>query len=84
MELFKNFIIAIIIVGILTRIAYFFFIKKVDAMAAVSLSFLITGLILFPIISVFISFDIAISKYLVAFLIWIIIDFMRINMKGGK
>jgi hypothetical protein len=81
MVFFQNFLVAIFIVGLLTRTAYFFLIKKVEKKIAVVLSFLIVGIFLFPIVSIFISFDIALSKYLISFLIWIIIDMMRVSFK---
>jgi hypothetical protein len=82
MAFFQNFLAAILIVGLLTRIAYFFFIKKLEKTQAIAVSFLTVGIFLFPIVSIFVSFDIALSKYLIAFLIWIIIDMMKISFKG--
>ncbi|MBN2479543.1 MAG: hypothetical protein JXA94_04885 [Parachlamydiales bacterium] len=80
MAFFKNFIIAVIIIGICSRVAKYFFLKKFDNDVSVFLSTLTTAIIILPLISIFVGFDIAISEYLIGVLIWLLFDLMRLNI----
>ncbi len=84
MALFKNFIIVLIIVGILTRIAMYFFIKKFKKDMAIFLAFFIVAIIILPIVSLILGFDIAISEYVVALGIWLLFDLIRIKVNTKK
>jgi len=84
MALFKNFIIVIIIVGILTRIALYLYSKKLKKDISIFLAFFTIAVIILPIVSLTIGFDIAISEYLVALVIWLIFDLMRIKVNINK
>ncbi|NGX34427.1 MAG: hypothetical protein K1060chlam1_00780 [Candidatus Anoxychlamydiales bacterium] len=86
MAFFKNFIIVVIIVGILTRIALFLYSKKLKKDMAIFLAFFTVAVIILPIVSLTLGFDIAVSEYVVALVIWLLFDIMRIKIttKKGK
>jgi hypothetical protein len=79
MALFKNFIIAVIIVGVITRIAITAFSKKIKTDVSIYISYLTSALLLLPIVSLTLGFDIAISEYLVGIAIWLLFDLIRIK-----
>ncbi len=66
--------------GILTRIAIFFYFKKFKKDVSIFLSFFTVGVVLLPLISAFVGFDVAVSEYLVALIIWLLFDLMRIKI----
>ena len=84
MAFFQNFIVAVVIIGILTRVAELLFRKKFKKDISMYLSFLTIIIFIMPLVSIFIGFDIAISEYLIALLIWFLFDLMRISIKGKK
>jgi len=84
MSIFRNFIFATVLVGIISRILKFFLLKKNKRDTAIFLTFFLTSLILMPFISLTVGFDIAISEYLVALIIWLLFDIMRRNIVKGK
>jgi hypothetical protein len=84
MEYFKNFFVVIIITGILTRIVLFLYVKKLKKDAAIFLTFFTVGVIILPIVSLSIGFDIAISEYFVALVIWLLFDLMRLGINIKK
>jgi len=77
MKFFKNLFVVVIIVGILTRIAIFFYSKFFRKEIAVIFTFFTVGIIVVPIISYTIGFDIAVSEYLVILILWLIFDLLR-------
>lgn len=84
MAFFKNFIVIVILVGILTRIALFLYMKKFKKDVAIFCTFFTVGIIVLPIVSLTIGFDIAVSEYVVALIIWLLFDLMRIKINVGK
>ncbi|MFA6119049.1 MAG: hypothetical protein WC688_03945 [Parachlamydiales bacterium] len=84
MDVFKNFIFVVILVGVLTRIVSYFFSKIVKKAFVIYLSFLSVAIILFPIVSLMIGFDVAVSQYLFSLVIWLIFDLIRINVDLKK
>jgi len=84
MWFFKNFIVVVILVGLLTRIAFYFYKKKLKSEIAVFLTFFSVGIIILPIVSLTIGFDVAISEYVLALIIWLLFDLMRIGIKIKK
>ena len=84
MWFFKNFIIVVIIVGILTRIALYLYSKKFKRDMAIFLAFFTVAVIILPIVSLTLGFDIAVSEYVVALVIWLLFDLMRIKIKPRK
>ena len=84
MAFFKNFIIVVILIGVCTRIALFFYMKKLKKDLAIFLTFFTVGIVILPIISLTIGFDIAISEYLLALFIWLLFDLMRLGINFKK
>jgi len=86
MWFFKNFIVVVILVGIFTRIALFFYQKNLKRDVAVFLSFFSVGIIILPIVSLTIGFDVAVSEYVLALILWLLFDLVRvgINIKKTK
>ena len=84
MAFFKNFIIVIIIVGILTRIALYLFSRKFKKDMSIFVAFFTVAVIMLPIVSLTLGFDIAVSEYVVALVIWLLFDLMRINVNTKK
>ena len=82
MSIFKNFIVVVVMVGILTRIANYFFNKYIyKRETAICVSSITTGIIVCSIASAVIGFDVVISEYVIAFIMWFIFDLMRIDVK---
>ena len=84
MAFFKNFIVVVILIGVLTRIAYFLYSRKIKKDISIYLSFFTVGIIVLPIVSIILGFDIAISEYVVALIIWLIFDLIRIKTSRPK
>jgi len=84
MGFLKNFIVVVVLIGIFTRIALFLYMKKVKKDVAVFLTFFTIGIILLPIVSLTIGFDIAVSEYVVALIIWLLFDLMRLGIDTKK
>ncbi|NGX49201.1 MAG: hypothetical protein K940chlam5_00797 [Candidatus Anoxychlamydiales bacterium] len=84
MAFFKNFIVVVILVGILTRIALYLFSRKLKKDMAIFLAFFTVSVIILPIVSLTLGFDIAVSEYVVALVIWLLFDLMRIKIDTKK
>ncbi|NGX62962.1 MAG: hypothetical protein KR126chlam6_00366 [Candidatus Anoxychlamydiales bacterium] len=82
MAFFKNFIVVVILVGILTRIAYYLYARKVKKDTSVFLAFFTVGIIILPIVTIILGFDIAISEYVVALIVWLLFDIMRVKINS--
>jgi len=84
MALFKNFIIVLIIVGILTRVALYLYSKKFNRDMSIFLTFFTISVIILPIVSLTLGFDVAVSEYVVALAIWLLFDLIRIKINTRK
>ena len=84
MDLFKNFIFVTIIIGVLTRVTNFFFQKDLKRIVSAYLSFFLVGIIVIPIATFLVGFDVAASEYLIALIIWLIFDLIRSDVKKKK
>ena len=84
MAFFKNFIVVVILVGILTRIALYLYTRKIKRDVSIFLAFFTVGIIILPIVSIFLGFDIAVSEYVVALIIWLVFDLIRIKTNLPK
>lgn len=84
MAFFKNFIVVVILVGILTRIALYLYSRKIKKDISIFLSFFTVGVIILPIVSITLGFDIAVSEYVVALIIWLLFDLIRIKTNIPK
>ena len=85
MSIFKNFIVVIILVGVLTRIGNWFFCKHIyKKEVALYVSAISIGVFVCFLASFFLGFDIVISEYLIAFIVWFIFDLIKINNKEEK
>jgi len=77
MAIFKNFIIVVILVGLMTRLANHYYLKKMKRTPAAYLSFFSVGVIVLPIVSFAVGFDVTISEYVGALLMWLLFDLLR-------
>ncbi len=84
MDLFKNFIFITILIGILTRLTNFFFQKDLKRIVSAYLSFFLVGIIIIPVATFLVGFDVAASEYIIALIIWLIFDLIRSNVKKKK
>lgn len=77
---FSNFIVVVVLIGALTRVLNLVLSKKINREYIAT--FAISILILFPLVSIFLGFDLAISTYLPTLLVWLLID--HIYYQVGK
>lgn len=84
MDLFKNFIFVTIFIGVLTRIANFFFQKDLKRIVSAYLSFFVVGIIIIPIAAYMVGVDVAASEYVIALIMWLIFDLIRSDVKKKK
>jgi uncharacterized membrane protein len=84
MSFFQNMIIAAVLTGTWTRISNWLLKKKVGPATAVYLSFWI-GLIVFaPTISWIAGFDVLVAEYVIALIMWLLIDLIWIKIQEQK
>jgi hypothetical protein len=83
MAFFKNFLVVILLVGLLTQLLRYFLQRVMKKRAAVQVAFLIAGLLLFP-FYFFIGFDVVVVELLPAFVVWLGFDLLRLSVKGEK
>jgi len=81
MAIFQNFIFVFIFVGVITRILHYFLLKKVKKSTAAYLTFGIIGVILVPIASIFIGWDVIFTEYVGSLVIWLLFDILRSGEK---
>ncbi len=77
MEIFRNFFFALILMGICTRVSNYFYLKNFKRSIAAYLSLVTAAIPLIFIMSFVIGFDVAVSEYLIAGLLWLIYDLLR-------
>jgi|GEM_PF-7002371 len=83
-DFFTNLLVVVFLVGILTRFTNYILNGRVKREYFVS--FALYFLILIPVVSLTLGFDVAISVYLIALLIWLLIDHLNYESrrKGKK
>ena len=82
MEIFKNFIVVVIIVGVVTRLSRYILSKYIDnKITVIYISSIGCGILICSIASVIVGFDVVISEYLMAFILWFVFDLMRVGVK---
>lgn len=84
MAFFKDFIVALVVTGLLTRVSNYFLQKNMPKRQAAMISFGIVGIILLPILSATIGFDVAFFEYLLFLIVWLIIDLMHYSKEKKK
>ena len=84
MVFFRNFFVALILCGILTRMASYFFRKSFKTVPCAYLSFFSVFVVILPIISFLVGFDIVIAEYVASLLIWLFYDLLRAVSMGKK
>jgi len=77
MAIFKNFIFVFIFVGVITRIVHYFLLKKVKKSTAAYLAFAIVGVVLVPLASLIIGWDVIFAEYVGSLVIWLLFDILR-------
>ncbi|KPK32960.1 MAG: hypothetical protein AMS24_02705 [Chlamydiae bacterium SM23_39] len=76
MFIFTNFISVTVIIGVLTRISNHFFCKKYKKIYIYLTPFLII-IAVFPLASFIVGFDVVVSEYLLALILWFFFDMVR-------
>ena len=84
MDVFKNFIFIFMLTGALTRGAIYLLGRYLDKRHCAMLAFGLIGLIIIPLVSIYIGFDVAISEYLLAMIIWLVVDLMHYPKENQK
>ena len=85
MAFFSNILIAAILVGIITRFSHYLFFRYLkDRKIALYTSFIVCFVVIELLITIFVGFDVAISSYLIAFIIWLIFDFIKYSKEISK
>lgn len=86
MIFFRDIIVAAMIMGVWTRISNWLLRKKVSTMTASYLSFWIALIIMIPFISWIAGFDLLVAEYVIALIIWLLIDLIwnRIRESNPK
>ena len=72
---FLNFIVVIILMGVLTRISNFLLKRKVKR--PYFITFFVCLAFVIPLVSLTLGFDAAISMYLIASIVWLLIDHLH-------
>ena len=84
MYIFKNFIVVFIITGVVTRLINFYFKKKKFKREIYSyISFFIALIVITPITSLTIGFDVTVAIYFFSLIVWLIFDNIRANAQKG-
>jgi hypothetical protein len=76
MFIFKNFVVVMILMGAFTRLSNYILFKYFKE-KSIYFSFFIVGLTICPLAAIFLGFDVAISEYLIALLLWCLFDLAR-------
>jgi 4-hydroxybenzoate polyprenyltransferase len=83
MDFFRNFLVVILTVGLVTRLFFYIFRKRMDGKSATYVAFLTASLFLIPFYLSF-GFDVVIVEFLPAFFFWLGFDLLRLNVKREK
>lgn len=81
MALFRDFLLIVILVGIVTRLLTYLFKKKMREKDAIAFSFIITLLIGGPIAILLLGFDVAIAEFTISLIAWYVYDLLRIQLR---
>lgn len=84
MIFFRDIIIAVIITGVWTRISNWLLRKKVSKSTACYLSFWIALIIMAPIISWIAGFDVVVAEYVIALILWLLVDLIWNRIQENK
>ena len=84
MIFFRDIIIAVVITGVWTRISNWLLRKKVSKPTACYYSFWIALVIMAPIISWIAGFDVLVAEYVIALILWLLIDLIWNRIQENK
>lgn len=76
MFIFKNFIVVIILMGLFTRLSNYL-VLRILKKRSIYVSYFVVGIIICPLSAMILGFDVAVSEYLIALLLWFLFDLMR-------
>lgn len=80
--MFKNFIVVILLAGGVTRLAKYLFAKIVsDKMTVIYISSIASAVLVCSLAAVLVGFDVVVSEYLIAFIVWFVFDLLRSGAK---
>ena len=73
----KDFLVSLLIVGIMTRTLNWAFHGKVNRHLSYYLSFFISAALLLPVMSYLVGFDVMVAQYVVALILWLVFDLVK-------
>ena len=81
MQIFSNLFFIFLIIGIISRVLDWLLFKysNIEKKVSIYVAMIITILITAPLVAIFVGFDVLISSYLLAILLWLLIDLVRIK-----
>lgn len=83
MEIFKNFIVVVILAGIVTRVFNHILSKHLkDEKTVVYVSSISSAILTCSLAGIFVGFDVVIAIYLISFIVWFTFDIIRVGAKG--
>jgi len=81
MQILSNLFFIFLIIGIISRVLDWLLFKysSLEKKVSIYVAMIITILITAPLVAIFVGFDVLISSYLLAILLWLLIDLVRIK-----
>ncbi len=81
MQIFSNLFIIFLIIGIISRLLDWLLLKysSLEKKISIYISMIITMVITAPLVAIFVGFDVLVSSYLLAILLWLLIDLVRVK-----
>ena len=73
----QEFVVALLITGVMTRVLIWVFRKKLPRIFSYYLAFFATGFLLVPLISAIVGFDFMVAEYVFSLILWLMFDLIR-------
>lgn len=84
MGIFRNLLVAFILMGVITRVVFWFMKKWIENEMALYITFVGTLVVFLPPIAHLFGFDVAFFEYGLSLLIWFLLDLMRVEKKRSS
>jgi len=84
MSIFQNYLFAIFITGVWVHVCFFILKKYISFKMSSYWSFIIGVVLLLPLLTIIVPFDIVIAKYLPSLLIWLVVDLVIASANKEK
>jgi len=81
MQVLSNLFVIFLIIGIISRFLDWLLFKysNLEKKVSIYISMIITMIVTAPLVAIFVGFDVLISSYLLAILLWLLIDLVRVK-----